>query len=477
MSAKLTFDDEFNSLSVWNGATNTGTWSTNFWYNDQWGNYAKSNGSTLSGNGEQQWYINANYAPTSAVKPWSASDGVLTITAQPADASIKGLINNAQYTSGMINSWHSFSQQYGYFEIKADLPAGQGLWPAFWLMPEDGAWPPELDVFEVLGNDPDKLYTTAHSNASGSHTMATKGTDVADTSAGFHTYGVDWEADKITFYFDGKEVYETATPADMHKPMYMIANLAVGGSWPGNPDSSTPWPAQMKIDYIRAWDSNPYADDDPSTGGGGAPTAVSPAAANGLDGTAGADVIAGQASSDNRIRGLAGDDQITGGTAFNNINGNTGADTIVGKSTVGDWLLGGQGSDLIDASASGGRNIVNGNLGDDRILGGIGGDTLRGGQGDDTIIGGSGADWISGDRGSDVVTGGGGADTFHSWGGAGTMVVTDFSQAQGDRVMIAAGASHTETQQGADVLVDVAGGAKVFLQNTQLSALSDGWIV
>lgn len=252
-TAHITFDDEFDSLSLWNGATNTGTWSTNYWYNDEWGKYSTSNGVTLTGNAEQEWYINSNYAATSSIKPWTASNGVLTLTAQPADSATQSLINNYKYTSGMINSWHSFSQTYGYFEMRAQLPAGQGLWPAFWLLPEDGSWPPELDVMEVLGQDPTKLYTTSHTAETGSNTQSSQGTTVADTSSGYHTYGVDWEADKITWYFDGKQVYQVATPSDMKKPMYIIANLAVGGSWPGNANSTTPFPAQMKIDYIRAY--------------------------------------------------------------------------------------------------------------------------------------------------------------------------------------------------------------------------------
>src|SRR5262249_36874529 len=152
-----------------------------------------SNGVTLTGNNEQEWYINANYAPTASIKPWTVSNGVLTLTANPAPASIQPLINNYKYTSGMITTWHSFSQTYGYFEMRADLPAGQGLWPAFWLLPEDGSWPPELDIMEVLGNDPTKLYTTVHTNQTGSHTMSSLGTTVANMSTGYHTYGVDWE--------------------------------------------------------------------------------------------------------------------------------------------------------------------------------------------------------------------------------------------------------------------------------------------
>jgi beta-glucanase (GH16 family) len=247
-TASLTFDDEFTSLSLWNG--NTGTWATDFWYDA-----LDSLGNTLEGNGEQEWYINSNNAATSSVKPWTVSNGVLSLTAAKASPAISALIGGYQYTSGEINSYHSFSQTYGYFEMRAELPAGQGFWPAFWLLPEDGSWPPELDIMEVLGNDPTTLYTTVHSNVGGVHTSHGVGTTVANTSTGYHTYAVDWEPDYITWYFDGKQTYKVATPADMNKPMYIEANLAVGGYWPGDADSTTPFPAQMKIDYIRAYSS------------------------------------------------------------------------------------------------------------------------------------------------------------------------------------------------------------------------------
>ena len=245
-TAHVTFDDEFNSLSLWNGSS--GTWSTTFWYLDP----ASSNGNTLDGNGEQEWYINSNYGPTSSVKPWTNANGILTLTAAPASADISPLINGYGYTSGEVNSYHSFSQTYGYFEMRAQLPSGQGFWPAFWLMPEGGAWPPELDVMEVLGSDTTRLYNTVHSLQTGSHTVAGDGgVTVADMSSGYHTYGVDWEPDYITWYFDGQAVYQTATPGDMHQPMYMIANLAAGGYWPG---SVTPGSVgQMNVDYIRAY--------------------------------------------------------------------------------------------------------------------------------------------------------------------------------------------------------------------------------
>ena len=160
-TATLTFSDEFNSLSLWNGTS--GTWSTKY-------PFAPEKGGSLPSNGEQEWYINSMYAPTTSVRPWTVSNGVLTLTAQPASASIQPLIDGYQYTSGMINTFNSFTQTYGYFEMRAQLPAGQGLWPAFWLLQADMSWPPEIDVMEVLGHDMTTLYTAAHTNQTGSHT-------------------------------------------------------------------------------------------------------------------------------------------------------------------------------------------------------------------------------------------------------------------------------------------------------------------
>jgi beta-glucanase (GH16 family) len=273
MTATLTFDDEFNSLSLWNGTS--GTWSTTTAFVDPNGN-----GSSLPSNGEQEWYINANYAATASVRPWTVNNGVLTLTAQKVDPSIAqylgynqaGLpaMGSYQYTSGLIETNHSFTQTYGYFEMKAQLPQGDGLWPAFWLMRADGSWPPELDVMEALGKDTTTAYASVHTAQTGSHTSVGQAVNVGNFSSGYHTYAVDWEADTITFYYDNKQVMQVATPADMHSPMYMIANLAMGGGWAGSADASTPAVSQMNIDYIRAWDSNPY------TNGGAIPSGTIP---------------------------------------------------------------------------------------------------------------------------------------------------------------------------------------------------------
>jgi len=163
--------------------------------------------------------------------------------------------------------------QYGYFEMRARLPRGRGLWPAFWLANENMAWPPEIDVVEMLGNAPTMIYFSTHYKLNGKNVSRTESFRVADTSADFHTYGVDWQPSSIVYYFDGKPVALYPTPADMTSPMYMIASFAVGGpsSWPGSPDSSTEFPAHMYIDYIRA-----YASRDSTAIGGSLANAVNP---------------------------------------------------------------------------------------------------------------------------------------------------------------------------------------------------------
>ena len=158
----------------------------------------------------------------------------------------------------MLNTYSSFSQTYGYFEIRADMPTDRGAWPAFWLLPEDGSWPPELDVIEMRGQNPNTLIMSTHSNATGEQTSVINNVSVPSTE-GFHTYGVLWDAEHITWYFDDVAVAQTDTPDDMHDPMYMVVNLAVGGmaGTPSAGDFSDG--SQMIIDYIRAYSLSDWA--------------------------------------------------------------------------------------------------------------------------------------------------------------------------------------------------------------------------
>ncbi len=236
---RLIFADDFDRLSLRLPGSPDGRWDTRFSFG----------GRTLPTNGELQLYVDKSYLGL-GLDPFTVAKGVLTITARPVDGRLKARLGGHGFTSGLLTTEHSFAFTYGYVEMRARLPAGKGLWPAFWLLPADRSWPPEIDVFEVLGDRPDRLHMAIHTTRG-----LTEGTDaeVGDLSRDFHVYGVDWEPERVRWYLDGRQVFEAPTPADLHRPMYLLIDLAVGGTWPGAPDESTRFPAEMKVDYVRAW--------------------------------------------------------------------------------------------------------------------------------------------------------------------------------------------------------------------------------
>jgi len=157
------------------------------------------------------------------------------------------------YTSGMITTQHTFAQQYGYFEIRAQIPHGQGLWPAFWLL-HTGPLPwTEVDVFEILGHDTHKVYMSNHwRDAASQHQALTQSFTGSDLAEGFHTFAVDWTPGKLDWYIDGVKRAE-ATQHVPAEPMFILVNLAVGGQWHGYPDATTRFPAYLDIDYIHVY--------------------------------------------------------------------------------------------------------------------------------------------------------------------------------------------------------------------------------
>jgi beta-glucanase (GH16 family) len=219
----------------------------------------------LWGNAERQIYMDRAFLGL-GIDPFTLKNGTLTIAAkplQPADRAVieseiarqpreiaNSALKDVAYSSGMISSRGRFSQTYGYFEIRARWSGGKGIWPAFWLLPKRGIWPPEIDVMEAHGDKPGVTFQTLHSRLP---TQATRTIRLPAADGQFHTYGMLWLADKISFYVDDKLTGDETTPADMHQPMYVLANLAIGGTWPGDPDESTRFPATMEIDYVRAW--------------------------------------------------------------------------------------------------------------------------------------------------------------------------------------------------------------------------------
>lgn len=213
-------------------------------------------GSSEFGNHELQWYI--NHRGPLGITPWRVGPDGLSITAAPLPADLVPHIGYDQagahnlgayrYSSGLLHNKAVFGQTYGYFEIDCQMPAGRGLWPAFWLLPASGAWPPEIDIFEVLGHEPNRLYTTLHGvGVPNLHIEAW-----VDTTAR-HRYGVLWDALKITLYIDGQPAGGGAIPCSVSEPMFMLLNLAVGGDWPGPPDPTTRFPATLQVHSVRAW--------------------------------------------------------------------------------------------------------------------------------------------------------------------------------------------------------------------------------
>ncbi|HEY0784315.1 MAG TPA: glycoside hydrolase family 16 protein, partial [Acidobacteriaceae bacterium] len=147
-----------------------------------------------------------------------------------------------------------FSQQYGYFEMKARFPAAPGAWPAFWLLNTDAltrhAPAGEIDVVESFMFAPNYLNTTLHDWTPPPTTLAHNLSSVADLSEGFHTFGMLWTASTMTFSCDGQVIYTVPTPGIMKQAYYPVVDLGLGGGWPTR---STPQHADMLIRYVRVY--------------------------------------------------------------------------------------------------------------------------------------------------------------------------------------------------------------------------------
>jgi beta-glucanase (GH16 family) len=207
------------------------------------------------GNNELQYYRSENA---------TVSGGMLTIEAR--EESFGGM----QYTSARLRTLGKADWLYGRFEMRAKLPVGKGLWPAFWMLPSDseyGVWAAsgEIDIMEITGDRPDKLHGTIHHGATWpDNTSSGQTTTLPSGSFGddFHVFAIEWEPTEIRWYLDGK-LYATQTdwysvgnpfPAPFDKPFHLLLNVAVGGYFPGNPDASTVFPQQMVVDYVRVYE-------------------------------------------------------------------------------------------------------------------------------------------------------------------------------------------------------------------------------
>jgi beta-glucanase (GH16 family) len=176
---------------------------------------------------------------------------------------------SSSYTSARLKTQGLFTQAYGRFEARIKIPAGQGMWPAFWMLGNDitsTGWPKsgEIDIMENIGKEPGTVHGSLHGPSTTSRTSdATAifslpaGQNLADA---FHLYAVEWEPGVVRFYLDAN-LYATFTqsrwPAGgawvFDHPFFIILSVAVGGTWPGSPHGTTQFPQQMLVDYVRVY--------------------------------------------------------------------------------------------------------------------------------------------------------------------------------------------------------------------------------
>ena len=226
---KMTFNEEFDTLDVSAWGPNTRWISHTPWAGDFGG---------------------ARFGNPGPHSPFSINNGVLRIEATRDEA--------GDWRSGLLASVDrkgaGFAQQYGYFEMRARLPEGAGVWPAFWLIGKDRSKATaEIDAMEFYGDRPQGFSSVVHVwHKGGAHYSKGLKNDVFTNArlTDFHTYGVKVDPDNITIYFDRKEVWQTPTQPEHRQPLYILLNLALVD---GPTNIMTPDPSYMFIDYVRAY--------------------------------------------------------------------------------------------------------------------------------------------------------------------------------------------------------------------------------
>ena len=243
---------------VWSDEFNANQLDPEVWY------FETGDGSQYGipgwGNNELQYYL-----PDSA----ELDNGVLRITARQES---QGSYN---YTSARINTRDRVAFRYGRIEARMRLPGGQGLWPAFWMLPQDnvyGTWAAsgEIDVMEAVNlgaSGGNRVVGTIHYGGEWPNNVFTGNEyDVPGSATNdFHTYALEWDADQMRWYVDGvlygmQNSWYTAGspfPAPFDERFHILFNVAVGGNFPGAPNGSTVFPVTMEVDYVRVYSGAP----------------------------------------------------------------------------------------------------------------------------------------------------------------------------------------------------------------------------
>lgn len=253
----LVWSDEFTNPTGANTQPNPAVWTYD-------------TGSSGWGNSELEDYCgwNSSASPCDAANPnvYVGTDGYLHIVARQPSRGV--------YTSARVKSQGLFSILYGRVEARIMVPEAQGFWPAFWMLGNNivsGDWPAcgELDIQERVNAalNPDWNEGSVHGTGFVGENLGTRFSfPGGQTAAGWHTYGMIWQPGSVQYYIDDPaNIYASFTPAslaslpgavwpfDSGNAQFFILNLAVGGSWPGSPDSTTPFPSATLVDYVRVY--------------------------------------------------------------------------------------------------------------------------------------------------------------------------------------------------------------------------------
>lgn len=255
----LAWQDEFDQLSL-DKTSNPARWGTYFY---AW------NIRTLSGNSDQQvWFADENILKPGGQQVrdvlradgrWGSparflhevSNGTLKLRGYPLNDTAKPLFGNAPYVAGMISGEKTYAQAYGYWEVRFRINAiGKGHHLAIWMDAANNVWPPEIDLLEVVGTQP----TTFTANCHDRNKLSPKITSYSEpsTTDGWHVVGFEWTPTLMRWTMDGHVVREHGDLVG-NVPMYFLITWEIGSKWPGLPDSTTPWPAEVEIDYVRVY--------------------------------------------------------------------------------------------------------------------------------------------------------------------------------------------------------------------------------
>ncbi len=198
------------------------------------------------GNGELQYY-------TDNLDNARVENGQLIIAAREENYA------GSNYTSARMVTKNRFSQTHGKWEARIDLPTGQGIWPAFWMLRENNPWPGEIDIMELVGHLPGSCHGTAHWGTVDNVESLGGSVYADDWTTGYHVYTVEWWPDHLQWSVDGQVYFNldrtqvSPSPWLFAEDYHMLLNVAVGGGWPGSPDGSTVFPQEMRVDWVRVY--------------------------------------------------------------------------------------------------------------------------------------------------------------------------------------------------------------------------------